>query len=40
LREVEEFWSIDDLLDANEALDIQQEAEAWEIERAKRESKT
>jgi hypothetical protein len=29
LREIEESWSIDDLLDAHEALDIQQEHEAW-----------
>jgi hypothetical protein len=28
LQEIETHWSIDDLADAHEALDIQQEAEA------------
>jgi hypothetical protein len=28
LEEIESHWSIDDLADAHEALDIQQEAEA------------
>ena len=28
LREIEEFWSIDDLADANDALDCMREAEA------------
>lgn len=32
---MERWWSIDDLLDAHEALDIQQEFEAWEIEQAR-----
>jgi len=27
LQEIEQHWSIDDLFDAHEALDIQQEAE-------------
>lgn len=29
LREIESYWSIDDLADANEALDIKHEAEAY-----------
>jgi hypothetical protein len=32
---MENHWSIDDLLDAHEALDINQEYKAWEIEQAK-----
>jgi len=36
LREIEEHWTINDLADANEALDIKQELEAREIERAQR----
>lgn len=35
--EIEESWSIDDLLDAHEALDIQQEAEIYEMNRIKNE---
>lgn len=36
LREIDEHWSIDDLADANLALDLQQEADARAMERAKR----
>jgi hypothetical protein len=29
LQEIETHWSIDDLADANEALDVKEEAEAY-----------
>jgi hypothetical protein len=29
LEEIERWWSIDDLLDAHEVLDIQQDFECW-----------
>jgi len=34
LHEIETFWSIDDLADANEALDIKAEAEAKAVKKA------
>lgn len=36
LTEVHEHWSIDDLFDAHEVLDVQAEAEAHQAERMKR----
>lgn len=37
LRELEEHWSIDDLADAHEALNIKEEAENWALEKARKE---
>lgn len=37
LSEIQERWSLDDLLDAHEALDVKAEAEARERERVERE---
>ena len=34
LREIEEAWSLSDLLDANDALDLKEEAEAKANERS------
>jgi hypothetical protein len=34
LQEIEIFWSLDDVMDANEALDAWQEAEALANQRA------
>jgi hypothetical protein len=39
LEEVERHYSIDDLFDANEALDIKLEQEQFEMERATREAR-
>lgn len=36
LKEIETHWTINDLADANEALDIKEEAEAFYIAEAKR----
>lgn len=35
LREIQEFWSLKDLMDANEALDVKAEMEDLAMERAK-----
>lgn len=40
LRDIESHWSIDDLADANEALDIRDEAEDAARKRQERASKT
>ena len=40
LIEVQTQWSIDDLFDAHEALDVKAEMEAQEAERIRRESRT
>lgn len=36
LREIEEWWSIDDLLDANMALDVWDEIESKSADKARR----
>lgn len=40
LAEVEERWSIDDLFDAHEALDVMADLRAEETERVRRESRS
>lgn len=35
MREIETYWNINDLADANEALDIKEEAEAFYSEQAR-----
>ena len=39
MREIETYWTINDLADANEALDIKEEAEAFYSEQAKKNMK-
>ena len=37
LHEIESYWSIDDLADANEALDVKFEAEQRQLDEMKKE---